>query len=118
MEADAGVGGVDGVTMLDPAGRVQIDLDIARDGCVRVELEQCPAEVGTGFAIPETGMEDGEGLAVDGVELVAVEALMTPDLLEGGLRGTGVGGGLAEGGSTGPGFTPAGIEIGGQRMHD
>lgn len=82
MEDDVPVGGVAGVAMGLPAGRGEIDFDVAGDRGLGAPLEDGAEEVGAGLAVPEAGVEDDEGLAVGGLEAGTPDALMGPDFLK------------------------------------
>ncbi len=110
VEDDVAIGGIGGVVMPGPADGFDIDFDVAGDRGMIVELEDGLFEVGSGGAVEEAGMEDDEGGAVLGEEGVALDPLMTPEMLEptfgwGTVLGQ-VGGGLTVT------FEPVGIEVG------
>jgi serine protease Do len=109
MEDDVAIGGVGVVVMSGPAGGFHVDLDVTRDRRLIVELEDRLFEVRSGGPVPEPGMEHMERASVVGLEGVAPETLMSPQVLEPAF-GRGVV--LMEGGGAAELIEPAGIEVG------
>ena len=77
-----GKGRIAVVLMRLPVLRQHIDLDVARTGSVLAELQERPAKIRSGLVIPKAGMQHANGLAVEGAEEVAAEALVMPDILQ------------------------------------
>jgi hypothetical protein len=92
VELNPAVGGIDVVFVAMPCGGVQVDLDIAGSGEIIAELDEGIAEVRAGLVIPETGVKNSDGLAVQGEELIAADALVLPEGLEKAFGGLAVGG--------------------------
>jgi len=70
------------MTMLAPVLGAQVNLDITDMGTGPVDLHDGTGEVGSGLAIPEAGVKNGEGLTVQGSQGLAAHALVEPDALE------------------------------------
>ena len=110
MELDPAVGGVDVVLMAVPCGGVQVDLDIAGPGEMIPELDEGIAKVRACLVVPETGVKNSDGLAVQGQELIATDALVLPEGLEKAFGGLAVGGFLEQMDAQGTG-APLGIAL-------
>ncbi len=115
VENHIGVRGILEMTMGPPAGRMDIDLDVAGLGVGIADLHDSTEEVGSRFAVPEAWVEDAHGLFAGGDELFAAEALMRPDLLKPAFRGGTLPKGLVELQLGFAGFTPPKIKPLGQR---
>src|SRR5688572_27875393 len=97
------------VSVCMPATGVQVDLDVAGDGRLAGELDDGFAKIGSAFVAPEAGMEDVNGFAVEGLEAIAEEALMVPDLLQEAFGGRVM---LLAQAKSGAAFkTPLGVEV-------
>jgi hypothetical protein len=70
------------VPVRTPAALRPINLHVAGDGWVPLELDDGPAEIGTRFPIPKSGMQHLKGPSVGEVKGVAPEALVSPNLLQ------------------------------------
>lgn len=115
VENDAGEGGVGVVAVGVPVGGAGIDLDVAGDGWIVADLNDGLVEVGAGLMVPESGVEHAHGAAVEGLEGVAMEALVLPDCLQQVLRRR-AGRGVAQGARR-VGGAPLGIKFGAGRFH-
>ncbi len=81
VENDVLVSGIAVVAMAAPTGRVQINLDITAARGAVAELQNGLAEVRTGFVVPEAGMKNADPVSVQGLQAVALQSLVQPDLL-------------------------------------
>jgi hypothetical protein len=61
---------------------MQVDFDITAARPFIADLEDRLAEIRTGFVIPKTGVKNLHGLPVQGPQLIALQSLMLPDLLQ------------------------------------
>ena len=82
MEDDVRIGRVAIVTMAAPSGRVQIDFHVTNARRIVRELQDGVAEIRTGFVVPKTGVKNPDRLSVQSFQLVALQTLMLPDLLQ------------------------------------
>lgn len=74
--------GVNVVPVLMPTALAEIDLDVARDGRLVIELDDCLSKIGSGFTIPNAGMKNRDGSAVECSQHVPSETLFEPDALD------------------------------------
>jgi len=70
------------MTVSAPARRVQIDFHITGGGRTVRHLKDGVAEIRSGFVIPKPGVKNPYRASVQGIQLVALQALVLPDLLE------------------------------------
>jgi hypothetical protein len=94
-----------------PVAGNAVNFHVAGTGRFAAELEDGGVEIGAGGAVPKAGMEDAQGLAVEGLQIVAAQALVQPDALQEAFRGRG-GVALAQEKARFILRPPAGVEIG------
>ena len=70
------------MSMRAPTARPQIHLDVACPRAVIANLYNRSSKIRTAFHTSKTGMKNSDGLAVQGLELLAQQALVLPDGLE------------------------------------
>ena len=78
--------GIGVVVVRVPVAALEIDLHIAAARGFTAKLQDCPAKIGARFAIPEARMQDLDGRAIEGAQLIAPYPLMKPDGLQQALR--------------------------------
>jgi hypothetical protein len=70
------------VLVSSPAGRIQVNFHVPSHWQFTAELQNRPAKVRAGFAIPKARMQNPNFSAVQGAEVVALDALVKPDGLQ------------------------------------
>jgi hypothetical protein len=116
MEDHVGEGRIALVPVGLPVAGNAVNFHVAGPRRFAAELEDRAVEVGAGGPVPKAGMEDAQGLAVEGLQVLSPQPLMEPDALEEALRGMG-GVALAQEKARFILRPPAGVEIGVSRGH-
>ena len=78
--------GIDVMPVTSPSVAMQVNLHVARHRPIFSELQDRPAKIGPGFAIPESWMQHPQTPAIRRVEIVPPKALVPPDGLEQSFR--------------------------------
>jgi len=98
-----------------PAAHGQVDFHIAGTGCGITDLNDRIAKIRPAFNAHKTGMQNADGPAISGVELVTAQALVAPDGLQQTFRRRTVF--IAQDAGCRQAGTPSGVKIIDQRRH-
>lgn len=80
-------GGITIMAVRAPAAGTEVHLHVAGSWRSVADLHDSTAKVGTAFNTAETGMKDSDRFTVQGLELLAEQALVLPNGLQEAFRG-------------------------------
>src|SRR5881394_3824643 len=82
VKNDLLVGWIAVVAVAVPAGGMQINLDITTARRAGTELNDGIAEIRPGFMVPKARMKNPDWISVQGFQSIALQTLVSPDLLQ------------------------------------
>src|SRR5262245_3918398 len=82
MKYDISIGRICRMGVLLPSRGNNIYLDIACDGRLVSDLDDCLAKVGARLLVPKAGVKNSDGPSIHRLEALLNEALVSPHLLE------------------------------------